>query len=61
MRESITIVSAEDYEKLKNRPDWRKARDMTEEEIEAAANSDPDNPLVSDEDLQWFRPVNSSK
>jgi len=29
---------------VRGRTDWERLRDMTEEEIEAAARSDPDNP-----------------
>ena len=57
MRESITIGSAADYVKLKSRADWKGFRDMTEEEIVAGANSDPDNPLRTDEDLKGFKRV----
>ena len=38
--------------KLIDRTDWERVRNMTEEEIEAAANSDPDCPLLTDEELK---------
>ncbi|WP_096087786.1 hypothetical protein [Agaribacterium haliotis] len=41
-----------DYERLKN---------MTEEEVEDNAKSDPDAPLLSDEDLKKFKRVNVNK
>jgi len=37
--------------------DWERLRNMTEEEIEANALSDPDNPPISDEELKRFRRV----
>jgi len=41
----------------KGKTDWNRLRNMTEEEITAAALSDPDNlPLTKDE-LKRFRPV----
>jgi len=43
-------------EKL-DRTDWEKVRNMTEEEIEAGANSDPDAPLLTDEQLKRFKRV----
>jgi putative transcriptional regulator len=37
--------------------DWARLDAMTEEEIEANALSDPDNPPISDEELKRFRRV----
>ena len=37
--------------------DWAKIDAMTDEEIEAAARSDPDNPPLTDEELAQMRPV----
>jgi hypothetical protein len=39
------------------RVDWAKIDAMTDEEIEAAARSDPDNPPLTDEELAQMRPV----
>jgi uncharacterized protein (DUF4415 family) len=41
------------------RTDWERVRSMTEEEIEANAASDPDNPPLTEEQLasgRWVRP-----
>jgi len=38
--------------------DWAKIDAMTDEEIEAAARSDPDNPPLTDEELAQMRRVN---
>ena len=37
--------------------DWARLEAMTEEEIEANALSDPDNPPLTDEELAWMRRV----
>lgn len=39
--------------------DWKRLENMTEEEIEANARSDPDNPPMTDEDLARMRPINN--
>ncbi|MCC6943524.1 MAG: hypothetical protein IT335_03045 [Thermomicrobiales bacterium] len=41
--------------------DWERLRNMTEEEIEANALSDPDNPPMTDEELARMRPVPNPK
>lgn len=43
---------------MKSKTNWEKLRNMTDEEIEAAANSDPDAPLLTDEELKHFKRVN---
>lgn len=40
---------------LKSLTNWEALRNMTEEEIEAAANSDPDAPLLTDEELKQMK------
>lgn len=42
---------------LQDRTDWARLEAMTEEEIEANALSDPDNPPLTDEELARMRPV----
>ncbi len=41
----------------KGKTDWKRLRNMTEEEITAAALSDPDNPPLTKDELKRFRPV----
>ena len=41
----------------KKSSDWERLRNMTEEEIEANAVSDPDNPPLADEELARMRPI----
>jgi putative transcriptional regulator len=40
-----------------DRTDWARLEAMTEEEIEANALADPDNPPLTDEELARMRPV----
>jgi len=42
---------------FESRTDWARLEAMTEEEIEANALSDPDNPPLTDEELARMRPV----
>jgi putative transcriptional regulator len=42
---------------LPDRTDWARVEAMTEEEIEANALSDPDNPPLTPEELARMRPV----
>lgn len=43
-----------DKDKEKTLTDWDRLKNMTEEEIEENAKSDPDNPLLPDDDLKKF-------
>ncbi len=47
----------EEIEKMKDLTDYERVRNMTEEEIEKNAESDPDVPLQSEEDLKRFKRV----
>ena len=42
---------------IESRTDWARLEAMTEEEIEANALSDPDNPPLTDEELARMRPA----
>jgi putative transcriptional regulator len=42
---------------LEGKTDWDYLRAMTDEEVEAAARSDPDNPPLTDEDFKRMKPV----
>lgn len=44
-----------------SRTDWARVDAMTEEELEANALSDPDNPPLTDEELKRFRRVPNPK
>src|SRR5687767_5253975 len=46
---------------LKGRTDWARLAAMTEEEIEANALSDPDNPPLTPAELERMRPVPNPK
>ena len=42
---------------MRGRTNWEKLKAMTEEEIVAAAESDPDAPLITEEELKKFKRV----
>ena len=42
---------------MRDRTDWKRIRSMTEEDIVRAAESDPDAPLLTDEELKQFKRV----
>jgi hypothetical protein len=42
---------------LKGETDWEKIKNMTDEEIALAAQDDPNCPLLTDEELQQFKPI----
>lgn len=42
---------------MKDDTEWERLKAMTDEEIETAARSDPDNPPLTDEELQQFEQV----
>lgn len=46
---------------LVSRTDWARVDAMTEEEVEANALSDPENPPWTEEDLQRLKPVPNTK
>lgn len=48
-------------EKAFARVDWAKLDAMTDEEIEAAARSDHDNPPLTNEELKNLRPVRKTR
>jgi uncharacterized protein (DUF4415 family) len=50
--ERIVNYTAEELERLPSRTDWARLDAMTEEEIEANAASDPDNPPWTEEELR---------
>ncbi len=45
----------DELEKLKDMSDIERLKNMTDEEIEEAAKSDPDNPPLTDEQLKKFK------
>ena len=46
---------------LVSRTDWARVDAMTDEEVEANALSDPDNPPWTEEELQRLKPVSNTK
>ncbi len=53
----ITRISSKDLHKLKDLTDWEALRAMTDDDIERAAESDPDAPPMTDEDWENARVV----
>ena len=49
--------TAEEAKKLKGDSDLERLKNLTEEEIEQAAQKDPDNPLLTDAELEEFKPT----
>ena len=45
----------EELEKQKDRSDVERVKNLTDEEIEEAAKSDPDSALPTDEELKQFK------
>ncbi|MCL7422131.1 MAG: hypothetical protein M8364_14625 [Methylobacter sp.] len=54
---AIKKISAEEVKKLKGKTNWQEVDEITDEEIEDAAKSDPDSALPTDEELKQFKPV----
>ncbi len=57
----VQLMSNGSIRPLSDETDWERVRAMTEEEVEAAALSDPDNPPLTDEELRRFKPVPNPK
>ena len=57
----VTVLPDGTTVPLEGQTGWAQVQVMTEAEIEANALSDPDNPPLSDEELQRFEPVPNLK
>lgn len=51
------IYTEEEIKKLKDKTDYERLKNMTDEEIERNAESDPDSPTPTDEQLKKFKRV----
>ena len=60
-QENITRVTLDPNNPSKGKTDWEEVDAMTEEEIHAAALSDPDAQPVTPEELKEFRPIPDAK
>ncbi len=56
----IDLSTSKPYESP-TKTDWERLRNMTEEEIEANALADPDNPSLTEEELSRMRRVISAR
>jgi putative transcriptional regulator len=61
MSGKITRVSLADLENLPDETDWARFDAMTDEEAEANALSDPDNPPMTEEQLRSARRISFAK
>lgn len=61
MSGKITRVSLADLENLPDETDWARIDAMTDEEAEANALSDPDNPPMTDEQLRSAKRIPFTK
>ncbi len=52
---TIEKHTKDELKKLKDRSDTDRLKNMTEDEIDEAAKSDPDNPPLTDEQLKKFK------
>jgi len=52
---TIEKHTRDELKKLKDRSDIERLKNMTDEEIEEAAKSDPDNPPLTDKQLKKFK------
>ena len=59
--ENITRVTLDPNNPSKGKTDWEQVDGMTEEEIHAAALSDPDAQPVTPGELEEFKPVTDAK
>ena len=55
--ENITRVKLDPKNPPRGKTDWKRLDAMTDEEVHAAALSDPDNPPLTEEALTRFRRV----
>jgi hypothetical protein len=58
---SEKTYTLEEIKKLKSRTDYKRLKNITEEEIEKAAAEDPDSALPTDEELKKFKRVNPNE
>lgn len=51
----ITRITEEEAKRIKGTTDLEKQRQKTDEELREAALNDPENPLITEEDLKHFK------
>ncbi len=52
---AITRITDEEAKQIKGRTDLEKQRQKSDEELRDAALNDPENPLITEEDLKQFK------
>ena len=53
----VQVLPDGDMQPLTEKTDWKRLRAMTDEEVEAAALSDPDNPPLTEADMSRMKRV----
>ena len=56
-----TSIEREKGDSVNGKTDYKRLKKMSEKEVEDNAKSDPDAPLLGDEDLKRFKRVNPNK
>lgn len=54
---AIKKYTKEELEKMQDKTDCERLKNMTEKEVRENAKSDPDAPLQSESDLEKFKPA----
>lgn len=54
---TIRKITSDEVKNIKGDTDWNEVDNLTDEEIEKAAKSDPDSALPTDEELKSFKRV----
>lgn len=54
---SVRHYTTEELNKRQSETDWKKLEIMTDEEVQQAAESDPDNPVLTSEEIAGMRPA----
>jgi len=52
---TIRKITSDEVKSIKGDTDWDEVDNLTDEEIEKAAKSDPDSALPTDEELKGFK------
>lgn len=52
-----TRVTVKKGQRPKDRTDWQKLRAMTDDEVRAAAEADPDNPPLTEDEIARLVPI----
>ena len=57
MKKTVVIVTKDNVDQIKGSTNWEEFDKLTDEDIRKAAESDPDVPILSNEELNTFKRV----